>query len=96
MLDAGRFHLESGRFRAAHDFFGQGRCGYVDFLDGNPHELIAHRAADHARCFAVAIKQREQTRDFPLFEPGRLAELRSFGHRVAPGTNLPPSICAGT
>ena len=63
---------------------------------GTLQQRIAHRAADHARFFAVAIEQREQARDLALFEPGRIAELRSFRHRVTPGTNLPFSTCAGT
>ena len=96
VFDAGRFRFQPGRFDAAHDLFRQCSGRQVDFLDSALHERIAYRAADNARFFAVAIEQREKMLDRDFFEPSRLAELRGCRHRVAPGTSLPPSICAGT
>ena len=96
MLDAGRNRLAAGRRDAPHDLLRHRRRRHVDFVDRKPQQRIAHRAADHARFFAVAIEQREQARDLAVLEPGGVAEMRSWRHRVVPGTNLPPSICAGT
>ena len=88
--------LPAGRLDAAHHLLRQRRRRHVDLVDRQIQQGVAHRAADDARFFAVAIEKREQARDLALLEPGRVAQMRVRRHRVVPGTNLPFSICAGT
>jgi hypothetical protein len=96
VLDAGRYRLAARRLDAARDLLRHSRGGDVDFADRELQQRIAYRAADHARFFAVAIEEREQARDLAVFKPGGIAKMQRAGHRVVCGTNLPPSICAGT
>ena len=96
VLDAGRNCLAAGRFDAADDLLRHRRGRHVDLGDRKPNQRIAHRAADDARFFAVAIKQREQARDVATFKPRDIAQKRRSRHRFDCGTNLPSSICAGT
>ena len=62
VLDAGRHRLEVGRVSATHRFGQRGGCD-VDVAMGQAHQRIAGRAADDARLLAVAVEQREGTRD---------------------------------
>ena len=84
------------RRNAPHDVFRQRGCRHIDFGHRKPKQGVAHRAADDARFFAVAIEQLQQVGDFALSKPGGITQMRRVRHRVVPGTNLPPSICAGT
>ena len=96
MIDSGRDRFPAGRLDAAYDLFRYRRRRNVDFADREAQQRVAHRAADDARFFAVATERGEKARDLAMTEPRRIAELRVVRHRVAPGTNLPFSICAGT
>jgi hypothetical protein len=96
MLDAGRFCLETRRFDTAHHLWRHRRGRDVDLADRQLHQRIAHRTADDTGFLAVAIEQHQQAGDLSVLEPGGIVELRAGGHRVVPGTNLPPSTWAGT
>jgi len=96
VLDTRRDRLAASRFDPPRDFLGQRRSCHIDFADRDPQQSIAYGAADNAGFLAVAVKERKQTRDFSLFQPGRVGELWSAHLVVVPGTNLPFSICAGT
>ena len=79
-----------------HHLLGHRRRRHVDFVDRKVQQGIAHRAANNARFFPVAIEQRQEPRHLAMCEPGGSAEMRSRHHRVVPGTNLPSSMWAGT
>ncbi len=99
MLDSRWHRLEAGRGEAAHHLLRHRRGRNVYFADGEAEQSIAHRPADSARLFAVAVEHAEQPRQRALLKPGGAFQaLRDCtgGHLVVPGTNFPFSICAGT
>ena len=63
----------------------------IEYLSKNagstPIQIFATDVSDQAI---------EKARDLTMTEPRRIAELRVVRHRVAPGTSLPFTICAGT
>ena len=98
VLDAGRHRLEAGRRGAPDHLVGHGRGGDVELVDRLAEQRVAHRAADHARLFAVAVEHVEQPRQRPVPQPrGVLERDGRLAHRTSgPGTNLPSSTWAGS
>jgi hypothetical protein len=72
------------------------RSRNIDLSEGEPQQRIVRRTADNARFLAVAIGHREQACNFAITEPSGIARLRHARHRYFCGTNLPPSMCAGS
>ena len=97
VLESGRHRLEAGRLRAPRHFGRERGRGDVDVARRMPEQHVAHRPADHARLLAVTIERRQQLRQRTVPQPPRLAQARRFAHRfIAPGTNFPFSMCAGS
>ena len=98
VLDAGRHRLEARRGRAPDHLVGHRGGGDVELADRLAEQRIAHRAADHARLFAVAVEHVEQPRQRALPQPrGVFQRSGRLAHRTTrPGTNLPSSTWAGS
>ena len=62
MLNSRGHRLEAGRLHTAHDLLGVAVVATSISSALKPEERVAHRAADHARFFAVAVEHAEQAR----------------------------------
>ena len=89
VLDAGRHRLEAGGGGAAYHLLGDCGRGDVEFMDRLAEQSVPHRAADHARRFAVPVEHGEQKGQWPVFQPrGILEKASRLAHRTTrPGTN---------
>src|SRR5262249_7841850 len=97
VLDPGRHRPKPRGGRAPHYFLRQRGGRDIDLARRQTEQRVAYRAADDARLLAVAIEHRQELRQRILRQPCPLAELYRVGHRrMAPGTNFPFSMCAGT
>ncbi len=96
VFDAGRDRFPAGRLDAVHDLLRHRRRRDVDLSDRVAQQCVTNRTADNARLLPVATEHGKEPCDLATTEPGRIGELCARRHRVAPGTNLPFSICAGT
>ena len=97
VLDAGRHRPEARRLRAPHHRLGQRRRGDIDIAGRMPEQHVSHRAADHARLLTVAVEHCQQLRQRALRQPCLVVQPHRVLHRcIAPGTNFPFSMCAGT
>ena len=98
VLDAGRHRLEARGLGATDDLLRDSGGGHVEFKDRLAEQSVSHRAADHARLFAVAIEHLNEARERAFAEPrGIFQQASRLAHRTTrPGTNLPSSTWAGS
>lgn len=90
MLDPGRHRLEARRGYPRDHRLRQCRGRKIGFANRKPEQKITHRAADHARLFALAVQHGEHIGQRFLVQEGDLVrgELLLRGracHFVTPG-----------
>ncbi len=64
--------------------------GDVEFMDRLAEQRVPHRAADHARLFAVAVEHLEQARQRAFAQPRGVfqATERRLAHRTSSGNEI--------